>query len=174
MGGTPFNHLLTALWEDRKKKFNFFLRPGFGSLDFTVVAMGFIATVTFLTGLAYALPTDSFGLSRSFIFMRDHGGEEFWAIVIFSLGTLGLVCTYFEYYRIHIFKLYGISLPQEYNADRLMSRWVWFFIAILWGFVGCSFLVNVPVSPGAACYVPLGIFSFIVSIMVRDRRDNGT
>lgn len=165
--------ILKIMTEERRRKVRFFTRPDFLHLDFLVVAMGFIATVTFLTGLVYALPTDSFGLSKSFTFMRDHGGESFWGWIVSVLGTLGLVCTYLEYYRLHFLKIYSESPPDKYQSDRLLGRWVWLSIALLWGFVGSSFLVNVPVSPGAVCYVPLGIFSFIVSIKARDRRDDG-
>jgi len=165
--------ILKEMRDERARKARFFTRPNFAHLDFVVISMGFIATVTLLTGFVYSLPTDSFGLSKSFIFMRDHGGEEFWAIVILIFGVLALVSTYLEYYRLHYFTLYNERPPLNYQPDRLLSRWVWFGLSLLWGFVGCSFLVNVPVSPGAAIYVPLGIFSFIVSIRARDRRDNG-
>jgi hypothetical protein len=162
--------IVEHLQQESLRKLRFFTRPDWARLDFVVVSMGCVATITILTGLAYALPTDSFGLSRSFIFMRDHGGENFWALLIMTLGVLALTCTYLEYCRERLRTLHGLELPQEYWADRLLGRWVWFSVSLLWGFVGCSFLVNVPVSPGAACYVPLGIFSFIISLKARNRR----
>jgi hypothetical protein len=165
--------LFREMRDERRRRMKFFLQPQLSHLDFVVVAMGFIATVTTLTGFVYSLPPDTFGLGKSFVFMRDHGGENFWAIVILIFGVLALVSTYLEYYRLHYFVIYGERPPQNYQPDRLLGRWIWFGIALLWGFVGCSFLVNIPVSPGAAIYVPLGVFSYIVSIKVRDRRDNG-
>jgi hypothetical protein len=165
--------LLQEMRDRHLRSRRFFARANFARLDFVVIAMGFISIVTTLTGIVYALPTDTFSLSKSFIFLRDHGGEEFWAVIVLVFGTLGAVCTYLEYYRHHFLVFYGERPPRYYQPDRTLGRWVWFSISLLWGFVGCSFLVNVPVSPGAAIYVPLGILSFIVSIHARDRRDNG-
>jgi hypothetical protein len=165
--------ILRKLAEKKGAKVRFFVRPNFSTLDFLVISMGFVATVTFLTGFVYALPVNAFALSKSFIYMRDHGGQGFWSHLVLSLGILSLVCTYLEYYRVHFERITGKIIPSGYEADRLLGRWVWFAIALLWGFVGGSFLVNVPFSPGAALYIPLGIFSFIISIKARDRRDDG-
>lgn len=167
------DRLIQKLAEEKRRKVRFFVFPNFSTLDFVVISMGFIATVTFLTGFVYALPVNAFALSKSFTYMRDHGGEYFWSHIVIALGILALVCTYLEYYRVHFEALTGIIIPTSYSADRLLGRWVWLAIALLWGFVGSSFLVNVPFSPGAALYIPLGIFSFIISIKARDRRDDG-
>src|SRR5690349_16935813 len=72
-------------------------RPLVARADLATLVMGYIATVTAATGLVYLLPTDTFALSPSFAFMRDHGGETLWGVAIWTLGVLALVATWLEY-----------------------------------------------------------------------------
>lgn len=144
------------------------------SFDTLAMVMGFIATPTFLTGAIYIFVPKTFDLSPSFTFMREHGGSYTWGLIIWSLGLLGLVCTFLEWGKADLERKQLILLPPRYHPDRLLGRWVWQLIAILWVFIGASFAVTVRFSPGTAIYVPLGILSHIVAIMARERRERGS
>lgn len=147
------------------------VKKGF-SFDFVIVSMGFTATLTFFTGIVYLLPTDTFGLSPSFRWMKEHGGEVFWGVAVAGVGLLGLVSTYLEIYR-HLYeRKLNLKIPSSFQPDRLFGRWVWLFTAMLWVFIGTSFLVNVILSPGTVTYGFLGVFSFLISLQARKRLED--
>lgn len=148
-------------------------RPILAGADMTTLAMGFIATVTAGTGLDYLLPGDTFRLSPSFTFMARHGGEDFWGVVIWTLGAFGLYATYLEWWRTNLERAGLVAVPPPLQPDRRIGRYVWQSIALLWIFVGASFAVTVPTSPGAVNYVCLGIFAQIVAVVARHRREAG-
>lgn len=143
-------------------------------IDLLALVMGFIATVTFVTGAIYLFVPKTFDLSPSFSVLREYGGREFWGLVIWSLGLLGLVCTFLEWGKVELERYHLTKAPPRYHPDRLLGRWVWQCIALLWVWVGAAFAVTVHFSPGTAIYVPLGILSHFVAIFARERREQGS
>lgn len=148
-------------------------RPLFARADLATLVMGYIATVTAGTGLAYLLPSNTFGLSPSFTVLRGLGGETLWGVIIWSVGLLALIATWLEWHTAALERARLTTLPPALRPERRFGTVAWTLVSVLWTFVGGSFLVTVPFSPGAISYVCLGILAQIVATTARKRRDAG-
>ncbi len=144
-------------------------RPVVGHADLATIVMGYVATVTFLTGLNYLLPFDTFGLSPSFAVLREWGGEVFWGAALLLSGSHGLTATWLEWKVAAIDREGTSNLPHSRVPSRIYIRLVWVAVSLLWVFIGASFAYAVPYSPGAISYVPLGILSLVISNTARRR-----
>lgn len=148
-------------------------RPIVGRADLATLVMGYIATVTAGTGFSYLLPADTFGLSPSFRVMRELGGETFWGVAIWTVGTLALVATWLEWHAAALERAHLTTTRPERMPSRRFGRIVWNLVSILWFFIACTLIVSVPFSPGAIAYGCLAILAQIIATTARQRRDEG-
>lgn len=140
--------------------------------------MAAIATLTFATGLIYLNTDGLFARNQSFDWLYRHGGPNFWGCFLVVLGMAGLICAYLEWAKAQLEQEYVLALPPGLHADRLLGRWVWQLIALVWVFVGASFVASWPFpswpSPGALAYIIYGILAQVVAVQARARRERGS
>jgi hypothetical protein len=157
-----------ALWPPRR----------WARFDLLSFVMGALATLTFATGLVYLNTDGLFSRTQSFAWLYNHGGPNFWGCFLTILGVVALVCTYLEWAKFELEREFLLTLPPKLHPDRLLGRWVWQVVAVVWVFVGASFVVSWPLpswpSPGALAYIIYGILAQVVAVQARARRERGS